>query len=251
LVVAGGIGGLVSGMFGVGGGAVMVPLLVLVARLDQRRAAATSLLAIIPTALVGATSYGIQGHLALLPALVVAAGAVVGAWGGARLLRVIRLSVLNWLFVVLLVATAGWMAFYVPHRGTELPLGAAVILGLVGLGLVMGLTAGLFGIGGGIVAVPALMALFGAGDLVARGTSLLIMIPAALTGSATNLRARLTNLSSGLVVGLSAAVASLGGTVLAFWLPPRVGNLLFVAMLLINATQLALRSWRQRSDSGQ
>ncbi|MDR2379062.1 MAG: TSUP family transporter, partial [Bifidobacteriaceae bacterium] len=66
---AGAIGGLASGMFGVGGGIAMVPLLIWLGRLDQRRASAASLAAIMPTALAGAASYGLRGYLAIGPAL--------------------------------------------------------------------------------------------------------------------------------------------------------------------------------------
>ncbi|MDR2347818.1 MAG: sulfite exporter TauE/SafE family protein, partial [Bifidobacteriaceae bacterium] len=171
---AGAVGGLLSGLFGVGGGVAMVPLLIWLARLDQRRASATSLAAIIPTAVVGALTYGARGHLAIWTAVIVAAGATAGAWAGARILRLIKLRALSWAFVGLLAATAGFMLFYRPGRGAALALDPGRGLGLAALGLAMGLAAGLFGVGGGIIAVPALMALFGAGDLVARGTSLLV-----------------------------------------------------------------------------
>ncbi len=68
------MGGLLAGMFGVGGGILMVPLLMLWAHMDQRRAAATSLVAIVPTAIAGATTYGIAGEIDLIAALLVGAG---------------------------------------------------------------------------------------------------------------------------------------------------------------------------------
>jgi uncharacterized membrane protein YfcA len=244
-VAAGAIGGLMSGMFGVGGGIVMVPLLIWLGRLDQRHAAAASLAAIIPTALVGAATYGFRGHLVIGPALVVAAGGMVGAWLGARALRAVKLTILNWAFVALIAATALTMVFYTPHRGATGEIGTAVWLGLVVLGLVMGLAAGLFGIGGGVIAVPALMAIFGLGDLAARGTSLLVMVPSAVTGSITNWRGRLVEWRPALAAGITATAASFGGTSLAFWVPPRAGNLMFAVLLVISAIQLAARAARQ------
>ncbi|MDR3107371.1 MAG: sulfite exporter TauE/SafE family protein, partial [Bifidobacteriaceae bacterium] len=86
-VLAGAIGGLTSGLFGVGGGIVMAPLLIWLGGLDQRRASAASLAAIIPTAIVGASLYGLRGQVVLGPALIVAAGGTAGAWLGARALR--------------------------------------------------------------------------------------------------------------------------------------------------------------------
>ncbi|MDR1427109.1 MAG: sulfite exporter TauE/SafE family protein [Bifidobacteriaceae bacterium] len=239
-------GGFLSGMFGVGGGILMVPLLVIVGGLDQRKSAATSLLAIIPTAAAGAATYGWRGQLSIPMAAIVAAGSVVGSWIGATILRRLRLAVLRWAFIALLGAVAVWMAIYVPVRGAEASMTMTVALGLVALGLAMGVTSALFGVGGGIVAVPALMALFGASDLVARGTSLLIMLPTALTGTVANVRAGLADIKRGTVVGLSATAASLAGSSCAFLLTPRQGNLLFAALLLVSAVQLLLKTHRER-----
>jgi uncharacterized membrane protein YfcA len=241
-VVVGAIGGLMSGLFGVGGGIVMVPLLIWVAKLDQRHASATSLLAITPTALVGAVNYGVRGELAVLPAVFVAVGAVGGSWLGARLLRVIKLKVLSWSFVALLAATAIFMVFFEPERASENRLTVWIGVGMVLLGVAMGLASGLFGIGGGVIAVPALMAVFGFGDLVARGTSLLVMVPSSITGTLTNIKGKLVDVKAGLVTGLTAMVAGWGGSSLAFLLDPRVGNLLFAALLVVSAIQLGLKA---------
>jgi uncharacterized membrane protein YfcA len=249
-VAAGAIGGFMSGLFGIGGGIVMVPLLIWLARLDQRRASATSLAAILPTAVVGAAAYGWRGHLALGPAVAVAAGAAAGAWLGARALRALKLTVLNWAFVVLIAATAAGMVFYTPTRSQAGAPSLAAWAGLVALGVVMGLAAGLFGIGGGVIAVPALMAVFGFGDLLARGTSLAVMAPAAVTGSITNRRGGLLDWRAAAAAGLSATAASLGGSALAFAIPPRLGNLLFAALLVVSAVQLARRAARRRPRPG-
>jgi uncharacterized membrane protein YfcA len=224
----------------------MVPLLIWLGRLDQRRASATSLAAIIPTAIVGASVYGLRGQVVIGPALIVAAGGMTGAWLGARALRAIKLKALNWAFVGLIAATAVSMAFYTPQRGGGAALGSLAWLGLAGLGLVMGLAAGLFGIGGGVIAVPALMAIFGLSDLAARGTSLLVMVPSAITGSVTNWRGGLAQWRPALVTGLTAAATSSGGAALAFWIPPRVGNILFAALLAVSAVQLARRAAKHR-----
>jgi uncharacterized protein len=82
LVGIGLVAGLFSAVFGVGGGIVIVPLLILVAGFDGRSAAATSLAAIGITALAGTLLYGFEGHFdpghAALVGLPAAAGAVVG-----------------------------------------------------------------------------------------------------------------------------------------------------------------------------
>ena len=84
------MGGLLGGLLGVGGGFVMVPLQVLWARMPQKQANATSLVAIIPIALVAVPIYyfrkgtpQVDFHLALF--LVI--GSMIGAYFGARLLN--------------------------------------------------------------------------------------------------------------------------------------------------------------------
>jgi uncharacterized membrane protein YfcA len=83
LVAIGVVAGLFSALFGVGGGTIIVPLLVLLVHFDQRVAAATSLAAIGVIAVAGAVLYGIRGEVhvgaALLVGLPAAAGAVAGA----------------------------------------------------------------------------------------------------------------------------------------------------------------------------
>lgn len=82
----GAAGGLASGLLGVGGGIVMVPLLVAAAGLGQREAHATSLAAIVPVALAGAATFAAAGHIEGGPAILLAAGALAGAPVGARIL---------------------------------------------------------------------------------------------------------------------------------------------------------------------
>lgn len=246
LLAVGLVGGLLSGLFGVGGGILMVPLLIVLAGMDQRRAAATSLVAIIPTAVVGSVTYGLNGQVDLLTALIVGAGGVVGAHLGARLLRRVPLGWLRWLFIGLLVVVAVHLAFATPAREAEIAVTPLAAVGLLALGLMVGIAAGLFGIGGGVIAVPALIVLFGAGDLMAKGTSLLVIVPTAVTGTWTNLRHRMVDLRAGLLVGLAATAASFGGVALAFGVPPRLSGALFAVLLLVSAVQLTVRALRGR-----
>jgi uncharacterized protein len=79
-------GGLFSGLLGVGGGVVMVPLLVLWGGFGQRDAHAVSLGAIIPISAAGVLTFGAAGEIQVWEALALAAGAIAGAQVGARLL---------------------------------------------------------------------------------------------------------------------------------------------------------------------
>jgi len=102
-----GIGaGLLSGLLGVGGGVVMVPLLVLWASYGQREAHAISLGAIIPISIAGIATYGIAGEVRYWDAIGLAAGAIVGAAIGARLLARIDERLLKVVFGTFLVGVA-------------------------------------------------------------------------------------------------------------------------------------------------
>ena len=117
---------------------------------------------------------------------------------------------------------------------------------MLGIGAVTGVAAGLFGIGGGVILVPALVVLFGFNDLLAKGTSLLAMVPTAAVGTLGNLRARQVDLRAGAVLGLAATAASFAGVALAFLVPPRASTALFAALLLGAAAQLLWRTLRPR-----
>jgi uncharacterized protein len=238
------MGGVLAGMFGVGGGIIMVPLLMLWARMDQRQAAATSLVAIVPTAVAGATTYGIAGEIDLVAAALVGAGAFAGAPLGAYLLRALPLAWLRWAFIVGMLVAAARLILVEPERGSDIDLSVLLSLGLLLLGIVMGVAAGMFGIGGGVIAVPVLIALFGMGDLAAKGTSLAAMIPAAVSGTIPNLRAGLVDVRQGLIVGIAAVLASQGGVALAFLVPPALSGILFGSLLVLVAGQLAIRAVR-------
>ena len=244
LAAVGVVGGLLSGLFAIGGGIVMVPLLTTFAKLDQRVAAATSLAAIVPTSIVGSITYFAAGEVDLVAAGIVSAGAVVGAVLGGRLLRRISLTWLRWMFIVFVVAIAARLFFVSPERGDPIELSPLVAAEFVVLGLAMGVLSALFGIGGGIIAVPAFIGVFAISDLVAKGTSLAVMIPTSIVGTVTNWRAGTVDVRSGLVLGIAATIASVPGAAMALNLSPRLSSVLFGALLLAVAAQLAYRAVR-------
>ncbi|HEU4807737.1 MAG TPA: sulfite exporter TauE/SafE family protein, partial [Homoserinimonas sp.] len=203
--------GFFSGLFGVGGGIILVPLLMLTLGLSQRLAGGTSLAAVLPTAVAGLVGYAAIGNVDWLAGGVLALGAIGGSLVGTWLMHRIPQRLLRWIFVFFLGLVAVRMFFLVPDRTAELEFGVATIVGLLVLGLVVGIVSGLLGIGGGVIIVPALMLLFGVGDLVAKGTSLLMMIPTAVTGTLSNSRRRNVDLTAAAVIGLLAIPASFGG----------------------------------------
>ena len=246
LIVTGLVGGLLSGVFGVGGGILMVPLLTLWVGLDQRRAVATSLAAIVLSSTAGSISYLLRGAIDVPAAVALAAGSVVGVLIGTALLRRLPIVVLRWAFIALLVGVAIRLLFPVTASAGPVPLSFWPIVGLVVLGVAVGIASGLFGIGGGVLIVPSLVLLFGVGELIAKGTSLLVIIPTGVVGTARNLRAGLVDLGTVLAVGLPAIAASVAGSAVAFVLPASLSSVLFAVLLLAVSAQLAWRILRPR-----
>jgi uncharacterized protein len=109
LVAIGLVAGLFSALFGVGGGIVAVPLLVLVAGFAERPATATSLGAIGITALAGTIVYAALGHVEPAYAALVGLPAAVGATAGTALQQRITVRTLTFAFAALLVAVGIWL----------------------------------------------------------------------------------------------------------------------------------------------
>ena len=111
-LIAIGLGaGLGSGLLGVGGGTVMVPLLVAAAAFSQHRAHATSLAAIVPIAAVAAAVFALEGSAEYGTAALLAAGALVGAPLGARAMAAIGERSLEAAFGVFLIVVGIAMVF--------------------------------------------------------------------------------------------------------------------------------------------
>ena len=106
LILIGLAAGFFSALFGVGGGIVIVPLLLLAVKWDLRAATATSLAAIGITATAGVVTYVAHGEVRPLYALLVGVPAAFGAASGSALQRRLPVRTLSYLFAALLVAIA-------------------------------------------------------------------------------------------------------------------------------------------------
>lgn len=246
LIVVGMLVGVLSGTFGIGGGTVIVPALVWLG-LSQRNAAATSTLAIVPTSISGVISYATGGHVDWLAAALLFCGMFVGGQIGSWLLSRLPELVLRWIFVAFLVFVVINQVSFVPSRDHQITMTVATGVCMVLLGVVIGMLAGLLGIGGGALAVPALSILFGASDLIARGTSLLAMFPNSITTSVANLKRNLVHVKAALIIGLVAAVTAPLGTWIAGEVSPRVGAIMFacyLCVLLVRSVFVAVKATR-------
>jgi uncharacterized membrane protein YfcA len=102
------VAGVLSGLFGVGGGVLIVPALIFLARLPTKMALGTSLasIALLPVGLLGAYTYYRHGNLNVKAALLIALGIFLGGWIGAKLAHEIPAATLQRMFAVLIMVMA-------------------------------------------------------------------------------------------------------------------------------------------------
>lgn len=246
LALIGAAAGLLGGFFGVGGGIILVPLLIWVG-FDQHRAHATSLASFIVIATAGAVSYGLAGDVDLRVGLVVGVGGIIGSVIGASVMNRMSARSLGIAFALVLVAAGLRMVFGGdPLPGTsEFDVTTQLAVAL-GIGLVSGLFAGLVGIGGGVVIVPAAVLFLGLDQHVAQGTSLVAIVLTAIAGSVVNVRNRRVRLKDSMLIGAGGVVGTLVGSRLALGVDGQTLSVAFGVFVLVVAARSLYRIFRPR-----
>jgi uncharacterized protein len=120
-----------------------------------------------------------------------------------------------------------------------------VIAEAIAAGVLAGVVSGLFGVGGGVVFVPALVFIYDTGQVEAEATSLLAIIPVALVGAWRQHRYDNVRVREGLAIGVLAAAGALGGVALANALPDGALKAAFAALMVVVALQLARDALRE------
>jgi len=250
-ILLGLLAGFQGGLFGVGGGIVMVPGMVLFLGITQHRAHATSLAAMIVSSSAAVVPLALDNRIDWDTAGFLVVGAMAGAYLGARLFSRIPEIWLALGFVAVALASAVRMLLERDTPGAAATGTATIDAGWVGiLGFVLvGFTAGalgaVMGVGGGIVNVPALVTLYSFEQHLAQGTSLAVIVPTALVAAMTHGR-------RGHVDWRLAALLASGGLA-GGWLGARTAlaldgallRVLFVCFLLLMVTRMLWRTWQR------
>lgn len=194
LLVLGIAAGVLSGMFGIGGGVIIVPALTIIMGYQLEQALGTSLAVLIwPVSIFAVLAYYRAKLIEIRTAALIAVGLVLGGYFGAQLALNLPGGVLQRVYGVFLVYT-GWRfieprKLYRMYVQKETPAVAAEPKNpdseqtdrawyvTLGVGLLAGIASGLFGIGGGLVIVPALVGLLRYDQKRAVGTSLAALLP--------------------------------------------------------------------------
>lgn len=172
--------GLVSGLVGVGGGTLIIPLLVFLLGYSQHMAQGTALLAFsLPVFWIATWNYYRQKRVDWRFAIGIAVGMAGASFFVAKAVQSLQSPTLTRIFAAFLIATAAWQ-FWRAGRILSVgptrtrPLAQKILLGLT-IGLLAGALQGLTGLGGGVVIVPLLVFLAGLDQHTAQGTSLFTM----------------------------------------------------------------------------
>lgn len=247
--VLGLLAGFLSGLFGVGGGILIVPVLVLFLGMDQRLAHGTSLAAVLPIAASGVVGFALEDSVDWPIAVALVAGAMAGAIVGTHALEVLPVKVLGYAFASVLLLSAARLVLDNTDASGRAELDAVMVVTCIVIGLVAGTLAGMLGVGGGVVMVPAMIILLGIPSAVAKGTSLAVIIPTSVVGTFRNVRNGNADLRVAAAVGLSGMASAYAASKVSVGLDEQTSNALFAALLTIVAIRMLATTAREARNS--
>jgi len=250
-------GGAVGGLIGGGAGVLFVPALDRFTGMGRAGVHGTSSLAQIGLCVAGAATYAVGGGaLDLRVGTGMLVGATVGGLLGPRLLARTSDTVLRVLLIAILVLTAAKFALdaFGPALFTHAVVPARlsidpwfVVPATLLAGLVVGAWSAAMGLGGGLLAVPVMVLLFGVDLHAAAGTSLLVFIPNSVVAGWVHVRQGTASARWGWLLGLTSAPGVVVGALLGLALATDVLGLVFGAVALLMAVREIVALMRRRS----
>lgn len=253
LVIVGLVAGVAAGMFGIGGGVIIVPALTLVLSFGIKEAVGTSLAAmLLPVSIFAVMAYYRAGKIKLRTAFWMGFGLIFGAIVGARIALGLNANLLQQLYGLFLLYMSWrfseprkWLA---QRRNPDLPIAPIQALvqsdwyRLLLLGLGAGVLAGMFGIGGGVIIVTVLVEFLHFDQKEAVGTSLAALLPPVSLGAVLEYYNQgLLNIAVAACVAAGIVLGSIGGAKIALGLPSATIKRLYGLFLLFVALRFILQ----------
>lgn len=235
----GGLLGVLGGLFGIGGGLIAIPVLGVLYGMDQQMAQGTALVMIVPNVMLGFWRYRQRNQIAFTLALKMAIPAVLTTYAAARFATTMGAHSLRLAFAVFMLILASYYLWTLLSKISATRTNGIVsqkYIALVGLG--SGLSAGLFSVGGAVVAVPALVSLFGLTQTAAQGLGLAMVTPGTLVALWTYANAGHVNWVVGVPMAAGGVISISWGVALAHHLSERRLRLLFCLALLAIAVSM-------------
>jgi len=246
-ILVGAAVGTLAGLTGIGGGVFLVPLLVAMLYVPQYEAHGTSLAVIFPMALASAVMYGVMGYIQWDVFLTLAAGGIVGALLGSRLMRRVPERHLQWLFGLFIICVGFVMIVThatISESVAERDLSGLAYFGFVCGGLVAGFLSGIMGVGGGVVLIPTMVLLVGMDQHSAQGISLAAIAVISFFGAVTHFRQKDVRSDIAKYVAPSALLYGLLGSFLADKIDANILRDIVGGIIIIAGVLAVFRDWR-------
>ncbi|SHG83306.1 hypothetical protein SAMN02745221_01071 [Thermosyntropha lipolytica DSM 11003] len=217
VLVLGILAGIIGAVLGLGGGVIMLPASQIFLGLSTPVAIGTTLLAIVFTSFSGALGHYRAGNVKVKSGLYVALGGITGVLAGSYVFKyylasrlAILESMLGVIFFIMAVKMAleAYDAFKNGVNGEDYRVRELPFYYLVLLGIITGSLTGLLGLGGGFIMVPAMMWMLGLKPQEAAATTLLAMLPVALTGGIIKLGHGFVDLRAALLMGTGTVIGA-------------------------------------------
>ena len=249
LLILGIVAGILSGLFGIGGGIVMVPILIAVFRMTIFDANATSLAAmLLPVGILGVIAYYKAGYINLRDSLWISLGLLFGSFFGSELAVNMQGSLLAKLYAVFLIYIAvDYLNIPAMFRKKNNELRAVSessnpVWYYIALGVFAGVIAGMFGKGGGIIIVPALIKLFKYEPKKAAATSLAaLQLPVGLPGVIVYAEQGHLHLLNAALIAAGLVVGAFLGTKIAIKMPSALFKKIYAVFLIIMAFYMVFK----------
>jgi uncharacterized protein len=265
LILVGLVAGVFSGMFGIGGGVVIVPLLAIFFGFSTKDAIATSLAALLmPVAILAVNAYWRAKMLDLRAAALIAFGLLVTSAIGAQITIALNETLLRQLYGLFLLVMAWrfaeprkwWREIRRESQQVSQNNGGAASTNtattethregawyaLLLLGLIAGIFSGMFGIGGGAIIVPALVGFLGYDQKRAVGTSLAaLLLPVGLPAVLSYYAEGVLSIPTAAMVALGLIGGAVVGANLALGLPSQTVKRLYGVFLVFVALYFIFR----------
>lgn len=233
--------GFCGGLFGIGGGIVAIPVLILAFGFDQATAQGTALVMMVPNLLIAWWRYARHNPVDIKLAAGIALVGSATTWGSAHFANSLDQGVLRALFAAFLLFVAWRMLGWKPGRHDQSPPRDPRLLPLVGLA--GGSSMGLLGIGGGLVAAPLLTGWFRLPQRAAQSYGLALVAPSSVFALATYAQNQRVDWSMGLALAVGGLATVAGGVALAHRWPERRLRRAFGAMMAVTSLWLLAQPW--------
>jgi uncharacterized membrane protein YfcA len=233
--------GFLGGLFGIGGGIIVIPLLVLGFGLDQAVAQGTALVMMVPNLLIAWWRYNQRHPVALKTALQIGVLACTTTWLVAHLATRLPSDLMRTVFGLFLLIVALRMLRQTPSSSAAKAAKPRDLRYMPLVGVLGGSSMGLLGVGGGLVATPVLTGWFGQRQTVAQSLSLALVAPSSIIALITYSGAHRVDWALGLPLAAGGLFTVSAGVALAHRLPERRMRVAFAVMVLCTALWMLVK----------